>query len=49
MRQDVRRHLREIDQQVALGQRRLLQRRVGWPVDAIEVCELDPVDANREG
>ena len=48
VRQHVRRDLREIAQQVALGERRLLQRRVGGPVDAIEVRELDPMRAHRE-
>ena len=48
MRQDVGRHLREVAQQVALGERRLLQRRIGGPVDAIEVGEVDPVRADRE-
>ena len=38
MRQHVRRHLREVAQQVALGERRLLERRVRRPVDAIEIA-----------
>ena len=37
MRQDEGRHLREVAQQVALGERRLLQRRIRGPVDAVEV------------
>ena len=45
MRQHVRRHLREIAQQVALGERRLLQRRIRGPVDAVEVRQLDRVRA----
>ena len=48
MRQHVRRDLREVDEQVALGERRLLARRVRGPVHAIEVGELDPVRADRE-
>ena len=43
MRQHVRRDLREVAQQVALGECRLLQRRIGRPVDAIEVGEPDLV------
>jgi len=46
VRQDERRHLREIAQQVALGQRRLLERRVGGPVHPVEVREPDLVCAN---
>ena len=38
VRQDERRHLREVAQQVALGERRLLERRIGGPVDAVEVA-----------
>ena len=45
---DVRRHLREVAQQVALGERGLLQRRVRGPVDAVEVRELDAVRAHGE-
>jgi hypothetical protein len=50
VRQDARRHLREIAQQVALGERRLLQRRIRGPVDAIQVRDLDlvPLDEKRE-
>ena len=47
VRQHVRRHLREVAQQVALGERGLPQRRVGRPVDAVEVGELDRVRARR--
>ncbi len=51
MRNDVRRHAREVAQQVALGERRLLQRRIRGPVDAVEVRELDArrADGEREG
>ncbi len=48
MRQHVRRHLREVAQQVALGQRRLLHRRIGWPVDAVEVRQVDLVRADQK-
>ena len=48
VRQHERRDLREVAQQVALGQRRLLQRRVGRPVDAVEVGEADAVRADGE-
>ena len=47
VRQHERRHLREVAQQVALGQRRLLERRVGRPVDAVEMGELERVAADR--
>ena len=43
-----RRNLREVAQQVALGERRLLQRRIRGPVDAIEVRQPDPVRSHRE-
>ena len=51
MRQDERRYLREVAQQVPFGQRRLAQCRIGRPVDAIEVGQLQRVCAhrNREG
>ena len=48
MRQHVRRDLREVAQQIALGERRLLQRRIGGPVDAIEMRERDAVRSHRE-
>ncbi len=48
MRQDVRRDLREVAQQIALGQRRLLQRRIRGPVDAIEMRERDALVADDE-
>ena len=48
VRQHVRRHLREVAQQVALGERRLVLRRIGRPVDAIEMGERDAVLADRE-
>ena len=48
MRQHVGRNLREVAQQVALGERRLLERRIRGPVDAIEVRKADPVRAHRE-
>jgi hypothetical protein len=41
VRQHQRRHLREVAQQVALGERRLLQGLAGGPVDAIEVRQAD--------
>ena len=43
MRQHVRRDLRAVAQEIALGERRLLQRRIRRPVDAIEMREADPV------
>ena len=43
MRQDEGRNLREVAQQVALGERRLLQRRIRGPVHSIEVSQADPV------
>ena len=48
MRQHERRDLREVAQQVALGERRLLQRRIRGPVDAVEMREADLVRADRE-
>ena len=48
VRQDEGRHLREVAQQDALGERRLLQRGIGRPVDAIEVREADLVRADGE-
>src|SRR4030081_4157104 len=48
MRKDVRRYLGEIAQQVALGQRRLLQRRVRRPVDAIQMRQADLMRADRK-
>ena len=48
MREDVRRHLREIAQQIALGQRRLLERLVFGPVDTVEVRELELVRPDGE-
>ena len=51
MRQHVRRHLREIGQQVALRVRGQVARGIRGPVDAIEVREPDPMrpDGEREG
>ena len=43
MRQHVRRDLRAVAQEIALGERRLLQRRIRRPVDAIEIREADRV------
>ena len=48
MRQHERRHLRDITQQVALGERRLLERGVGGPVHAVEMREPDLVRADGE-
>ncbi len=48
MRQHERRDLRQIAQQVALGERRLLQCRVGRPVDAVQMRQLDLRRADRE-
>ena len=42
------RHLGKIAQQIALGQRRLLERRVGGPVHSIQVAELDRVRPDRD-
>src|SRR5258708_4387486 len=41
MRQHERRYLREVTEQIAFGQRGLLQRGIGRPIDAIEVREAD--------
>src|SRR6266404_7436647 len=51
MRQDEGRDLGEVAQQVALGKRRLLERRIRRPVDAVEVREANLVRTNcdREG
>ncbi len=46
MRQHVRRDLGEIDEEVALGERGQLARRVGRPVDAIEIGEPDALRAD---
>jgi hypothetical protein len=49
VRQHVRRHLREISQQVAFRERRLLQPLVLRPVHPIEIGELHLVRPDREG
>ena len=48
VRQHVGRDLREVGEQVALGERRQALRRIGRPVDAIEVRETDAVRADRQ-
>jgi hypothetical protein len=49
MWQDVGRHLREVAQEIALGERGLPQRWIRGPVDAIEVREADAVRSHGEG
>ncbi len=48
VRQDKRRDQREVAQQVALGERRLLERGIRGPVDAIEVRQADTVRSYRD-
>ena len=48
VREDVRRHLGEVAQQVALGDRRLLEAGIRWPVDAIEVGQLEAMGTDGE-
>ena len=48
MRQDERRDLSEIAQQVSLGERGLLERRIRRPVNAIEVRQANPVRPDRD-
>ncbi len=49
MRQHERRDAGEVAQQVALGERGLLERRIGRPVDAVEMRQADAVQPRREG
>src|SRR5689334_4723335 len=49
VRQHVRRHLREVAQETPLGERGLLERRLGRPVHAIEMRELERVPFYGEG
>ena len=48
VRQDEGRHLREVAQQIALGERGLLERRIRGPIDAIEVRQADLVRPHRK-
>ena len=48
MRQHELRDLREITQQVALGERRLLERGIGGPIHAVKMRESDLVLAHGE-
>src|SRR5688500_5089109 len=49
MRQDERRYLREVTQQVSLGVRRLLEGGLGRPVNAVQVGKANLVPAYPEG
>ncbi len=48
VRQQIRRNLRQVAQQIALGQCRLLERFVGGPVHAVEMGQPDAVRAHRQ-
>src|SRR5207248_1466627 len=43
-----RRYLREVTQQIALGERGLLERRIGGPVHAVEMRKPDLVSTDQE-
>src|SRR5947209_15373913 len=49
MRQHVPEYLREVTQQISFRKRWLLERRVGWPIHAVEMRNAELVRTDSEG